>query len=135
MFGGAFRDFGAVVDDDDVVADFFDFGEDVCGEEDGFGLAEVFDEAAHAGDLGGVESFGGFIEDEDGWIVEEGLCETGALFVAFGELADRAFDDLLEAAEVDELVDALFALGAGHGVEAAGEVELFIDAHFGVEWV
>ena len=83
-------DHPAFMEDEDAVADGIDFGKEVGGEEDGVARGEGLDEGADLAHLVGIESDGGFVEDEDIGIVDEGLGEADALAVALGELADEA---------------------------------------------
>jgi len=71
----------AVVDDEDAGAGEFDFGEDVGGEEDGVVFAEFLDEVADGADLIGIEADGGFVEDEEVGVVDEGVGESDALAI------------------------------------------------------
>jgi hypothetical protein len=73
----------AAADDDDLAAGVFDFGEDVRGEDDGVVAGEGGDEFAGLDDLFGVEAGGGFIENQDLGVMDNGLGETDALAVAF----------------------------------------------------
>ena len=50
---------------------------------------EGLEELADFDDLLGVEAGGGLIEDEDIGVVDDGLGDSDALAVAFGELADQ----------------------------------------------
>ena len=67
---GAVGDDSALVDDDGAGAGGIHFLQDVGGKENGFGLAKTGDEFSDFVFLVGIESIGGFIEDEDLWVVE-----------------------------------------------------------------
>lgn len=84
-FGWGFvdEDF-ALVDDDDAVADGFDFFEDVGGEDDGFVGGHRLYQLSHFVLLVGVEAIGGLVEDEHLGVVDDGLGDSDALAVAFG---------------------------------------------------
>ena len=62
------------------------FREDMGGQQDDFSLSEFCNERADFFDLIGIKTTCGFIQDEDGRIVNEGLCQSNSLLVSFGEL-------------------------------------------------
>ena len=88
VFGVADFDEG-VFDEGDLVADAFCFGEVVGVDEDGGALGfEVEDVVADEFGCLGVEAGGGLVEEEVGWVVDEGAGDGDLLFHAFGEAAD-----------------------------------------------
>lgn len=120
-------------DDEDAGADLLDLGEDVGGDEHGAVGAEFADERAHLGDLGGVESVGGLVEDEDLGIVQDGRGEADALPVALAEVSDAAGADIAEPAAFDGSVDGGAASGSVEGVEPGAEGEVVRHTHFRIE--
>src|SRR5215510_7550601 len=75
---------GAVSEDDDVVG--FSYGGHSMGDgEDGSALGEALE--ALEDELFGVRvhAAGGFVEDEDGCVFEDGACDSDALLFAAGE--------------------------------------------------
>src|SRR5690349_20171556 len=59
----------AGLDDADGVAELFDFGHDVGGENDGFAVvAALADEARDGAGGHDVQAVGGLVENHDGWI-------------------------------------------------------------------
>jgi hypothetical protein len=91
-------------DDDDALAGLLDFGEDVGAENDGVVAGEMLQQFADLDDLLGVETGSGFVEDEDIGIVDDGLGQSDALAVAFGELADELLADVAQSATADDLI-------------------------------
>ena len=66
-------------------------------------------------------------------IAYERLCEPDSLAVAFGQLADRSFTDVLDAAFLHDMVDVRAAVRARHALEPGDEVEIARHRHVGVE--
>jgi len=81
-----------------------------------------FNEVTNFDDLARIESDGGFVEDDDGGIVNDGLGDSHPLTVAFGEFADEAFAIFDEAASIDCNVDAVGAIACGHTFNAGDEM-------------
>jgi len=123
----------AVVDDDDLVAEHGDLAEDVGGDEDGVFFAEAFDEFANGADLVGVEAVGGFVEDKEGRVVDEGIGDADSLAEALGEGFDHLAAGALEAALVEDFVEAAFEVAAAEAFDLAAEGEVFPDPHVEVE--
>ncbi len=136
--GGAqtlLQDFGrigrldfAMINDDHAPAGGLDLGEDVSAEQDGMFFAEVADEFTNLADLIRVEAVGGFVEDEELWAVDEGIGQSDALAVSFGQGGDHFFPHVGQAAQVHDFTDALAAVAAAQSFEASAEVEVFLDA-------
>ena len=78
-------------------------------------------------------SGGGFVEDEDFGVVEEGLGEAGAVAVAFGEGVDGLAGDALQEAGFDGAVDGVGFGGAGEAAHVGTEAEEAADGHAVVE--
>jgi len=121
------KDF-AFVDDDDAMADAFDDVENVGAVDDGFAFTgEGLDEGFEADGGVGVEAVEGFIEENDGGIVEKRGGDDDFAAHAFGVSAEEFFGEGLEAEieEGDELLDA-FARGIGRdAVEGGDHFEVF----------
>ena len=107
---GSFAEELAVVDDADAVAEFFDFGHDVAGKDDGFALfaaaADELDDVAGGED---VEAESGFVEDHDGGIVNDAACDGDALFHAGGEFVAACVLEFSDAEGLNELVTVFVA--------------------------
>ena len=124
----------AVDEDCHPVADEFDILKNMGGEEDGLALLfEAEDDVAEFFAADGIEAAHGFVEDEHGRIVEEGLGESGALEHAAGVLAEAAMLDLGELDRLQHLVDAGALPGAGYGAEVGAELEEFASGEVVVE--
>jgi hypothetical protein len=124
----------ATVVDYDAVADVFDIGEEVAAEDDGGsavgeGDNEIFDFAA----ADGVEAGGGFIEDDEFRVIDEGLGEADTALHALGEFPDEAAVDIIEADHFEELCATAVAFGGGQVEEAAEEVDGFPGVEVAVE--
>ena len=123
-------------DDRHAVAGVLDFWQDVRGEEDRPSLG------AHLGDhaiefllVERVQSAGGFVQDEQAWLMHKGLHQPQLLFVAVGIFA-KAFagieaQALHQAAQVGlvhapaqvaQVLDDLCAAQAGIEAEFAGQI-------------
>src|SRR5690606_39364111 len=73
--GGAIGHQLSPVDDQHPVAGYLDFGQDVRRKDDRFLATDLLDELANLDDLIRIESGGGLIQNQDGWIVDHGLGE------------------------------------------------------------
>lgn len=130
---GAVGDDAALIDDDGAGAGGGDLFEDVSGEEDGAGFAEVFNELTNFELLVRVEAVRRFVEDEDFGIVKEGLCEAGAVAVSLGESADGLASDGLEEAGLDGAFDGAPSLTSAESAHGGTEFEEALDGHVFVE--
>jgi hypothetical protein len=90
VVGAAFDD-ATVFDDEDLVG-LADGGEAVGDDEGGASLHEEVEAGLDEGFGFGVEGAGGFVEDEDARVGEDGARDRDALALAAGEL-DAAFAD------------------------------------------
>ena len=132
--GGGVGGFDAsTVDDDDLITQLGDLAEDVGGDEDGVLLSEAGDEFADGADLVRVEAVSGLVEDEEGRLVDEGVGDADPLAVALGEGFDHLAVGILEAALVEDLVEAAFEAAAAEAFDLAPEGEIFTDPHVQVE--
>lgn len=117
--------------DRDAVAHHFEFAEEVAVDEDGFALiAEVGQDVADVAAADGVDAIGGFVEEDEVGVVDEGLGEADALHHAFGVGANFAISIGGHADGIEKFARAAlagFAIDAGEsGKEfqslAAGQV-------------
>ncbi len=131
FFGGLVDEDFALVDDDDAVADGFDFFEDVGGEDDGFVCGHGLYQLSHFVLLVGVEAVGGLVEDEHLGVVDDGLGDTDALAVAFGEIFDGSVFNGVEVAFYDDVGEAVVDLVFVGDASGFGDVgKKFDDSHF-----
>ena len=138
---GAFADLGgravgdeaSARDDEDAGTGAFDLGDDVGAEEDGAVLGELGDEGAGGAHLGGVEPVGGFVEDEDGRVVDEGGGEAHPLAIALTERPDAFVGVVGEAAPVDDASDGGAAGLSGEAEQAGPIIEVLGGLEFVVE--
>ena len=131
--GAAVVDDATLVDEKQRIAHLAEFGEDVRADQDGFSfLSQDADEVFQLNAGLGIETGGGFIEDEDFWIVEEGPAETEPLPHALAKGVDEAVGESGEVGELHDFGDALNALFP-HVTEGSGEeVEILEHRHVAV---
>ena len=103
----------ALIDDDDLLADLLDFRKDVRAQDDGVIARKAFDQVARLVDLLGVKAGGGLVEDQDIWIVNDGLRKAHALPIPFGELAEELFFHVGNRAAAGNVIDSLAKCRAG----------------------
>ena len=83
----------ALGDDQDFVADGLHFGKDMGTEDDRMILPQLTDEIADLDDLQRIQAYGGFIQNDDPWVSEQGLGNTNTLAIAFGKGGNTASAD------------------------------------------
>ena len=79
----------ALVDDDHLLAGLLHFGQNVGAENNGVIAGQAANQLAGFVDLFGIQAGGGLVENQNIGIVDDGLGQSDALPVAFGELADQ----------------------------------------------
>lgn len=115
-----------MADDAEAVAEVFGLVHHVGGEEDAFsGAAEFGDGFLDVLGGDGVEAGGGFVEDDDGGVVDDGAGEGDALFHAGGEAVVGAVGVFGDVEEGEGGLDAVVDFGGGDGVELGEEAEGF----------
>src|SRR5271168_2806293 len=131
---GAFGKKFSGLDDADGVAEFFDFGHDVGGEDDGFAavaaLADELDDGARGHN---VETAGGFVEDHDWRVVDECAGNGGFLLLAGGEFVAAAVAEFVHVQAVENFFDALFEGSFVQTVEAAEIFDKFLGSEARVQ--
>jgi len=60
------------------------FGQDMGGEDHPMLITQLPDEIAYFHDLIWIQSVGGFIQNDDGRFVDDGLCDADTLLVTLG---------------------------------------------------
>ena len=123
----------AVHQDDDTVAEGLDFGKDVRGEEDGAVIGQSADQVADFHDLRRIEAHGGFVEDEELRLVQDGLGQSHALPEALAQVCNGTGQVLLKARGVDRFGEKgnLFLLG--NLAQVGHHPEVGLHREFGVE--
>lgn len=114
-----------------MVADFLDVFHVVRGVEDAaveFGADAEDNFADFVGDVG-IETGGGFVEQEEFGFVEEGLAEVDAGGFAGGELAGDALVEVGDLHHFEEFGDAFF--GFGDAVDFGEDEEVLPDEEVG----
>ena len=85
----------------------------------------VLDEVEHGAPRHHVEAAGGFIEEDDGRVVEDGAGDHDLLLHPRRELARLPFERSRQVEQPVELVDPLVDRSVAHAVQAAEVVEHF----------
>src|SRR5687768_4008187 len=124
----------AVVDDGHAAAELGDVFDDVRREDDDGVFAEVAEEIEEAHALGGVESGGGLVDDDELWIGEERDGDAEALAHAAGVAAELLLACVPEVGLVEERVDCLFArVLVGNAFEDGEVIEQSLGGHVRVD--
>ena len=97
-------------------------GGDENGEAPGGETMDLFPEIASGF---GIDAGGGFVEEEELWLMDEAGGEGETLFPAAGEFAGELLTAVREAEGFEAVVDGLGAFG--DGVDAGDEIEVFLD--------
>ena len=108
----AFGEKFAGLDDADGVAELFDFGHDVRGENDGFAVVAAFVDESSDGARGhDIKTVGGLVEDHDGGVVDESAGDGSFLLHAGGEFVATTVAEAIHIETVEDAVDTLFERG------------------------
>ena len=97
----------ALVDDEHLLAGLLHFGQDVRAQDDGVVAGQAADQIARFVDLLGVQPGGGLVENQNVGVVDDGLRQSDALPVAFGQLADQFGADVGDGAALGDFSDAV----------------------------
>src|SRR4029077_6855428 len=127
------RDQLASVDDDDLPAGLFHLGDDVGAEHDGVIAGEAFEQVPGLVDLLGVESSGGFVENQHVRVVNDGLRQSHPLAVALRKLAQEFVPHIAYRAALANVVGAAAQVGAGKAFEFADKAEVLGGLHLRVD--
>lgn len=124
-FGGiALRDGFAAVDDAKTIGQLFYFRKDVGGDDDGFAQFgfELAQDVAQVDHAFGVEAVGGFVEDNQFGLVEQGLSNSKALF----HTLRKGFDGIVSASLQSYQRKHFLHLGVAgfHAVHARTDIEV-----------
>src|SRR6266850_5147650 len=102
----------ARLDDTDGVAELFDFGHDVAGEDDGFATITAFtDEGGDGAGGHNVEAARGLVENHDRGVVDESAGDGSFLLHAGGELVTAAVAEAVHVQTDEYGINALFEGG------------------------
>lgn len=123
----------AIIDDNHPIRDHFDFRENMSGNDHRVIERETFDQFADLADLDGIETVGGFVEDEEFRLVDERIGQTDPLAVAFGKGFDHFPADAFESAGIDDVSYLAAGFAAFESFELSSEREVFTDPHVFVE--
>jgi len=102
----------SLVDDENLLTRLLNFGKDVGAQDDGVIAGETLDEIASLVDLLGVQSGGGFIQNQHIRIVNNGLRQTNALPVSLRKFAQQLLSYVGDGAAFANVVNPPGKVGA-----------------------
>ena len=100
----------SLINNDDLLAGLLDLGQDVRAQNDGVFAGKILDQIACFIDLLGIEPSRWFVENEHIRIVNDGLCESDALPIAFRQFSEKLLSDVGHGATLADIIDALLQL-------------------------
>ncbi len=137
---GAFEPVGGIIghepsagDDDDLVAQRADLGEDVAAHNDGAVLAEGLHEGSDLDDLERVESDRRLVEDDDARVAQQRLRDADPLPIPLRQVFNQAVLHASDAAFRDGALDGRRPVGRPYPLRLGNEREVFERRHVGVE--
>lgn len=131
--GGTVVDDLSLIDEKQGVAHLVELGKDVGTDEDGLALlGENADEVLELDAGFGVETGGGFVENEDVGIVKQGTPKAESLAHAFAEFVAEPVGEAGKIGELHDLGDALDSFFAAITESASKEVEILQHGHVAV---
>jgi hypothetical protein len=122
------------LDDANGVAEFFDFGHDVCGEDDGFARVATF--ANKRNDRPGshdVKSIGGLVKDHDWRVMDKRASNGSLLFLASRELIATTVAELPHIEAFDDVFDAFVQGGFIEAIQASEILDHFLRCKPGIK--
>src|SRR5256885_12189583 len=128
----AVGDDATAVDDDRSGASRLDLLEDVRGEDDRLVLAHLAYQGAHLVLLVRIEPVGGLVKDQHLRIVDQRLCEAGAVAEALRERIDRLPENVLQMAQLDDAAYRVALSLAPQAAHLGGEPQEGQHGHFRV---
>ncbi len=125
--GGAFGGDAAVVEDGDAVGELVRLFEVLGGEEDGDASGdECADDAPHGVAASGVEAGGGFVEEDDAGVADEGHGDVEAAFHAAGVGGGGFLRGIGEVEAFEEFGGDASSLGLGQVVQVGHEEHVLL---------
>ncbi len=121
---GALGHDAAAIDDHHPIADHGDLRKDVGREDDGVLAGQGPDEGADLGDLLGVETDGGLVQDQHLGVAQQRLGQAHALAIALGQLADEAALHVGDEAPGHDVGHPPLALPPRHALDLGHELEV-----------
>src|SRR6476620_6107777 len=88
---------------------------------------QAFDQFTDLDDLLWVETDGRFVQNQNGWIVEERLCKTDPLTVAPRKVADEPVPDRAQTQSLDFSRHRPGKRGTSQSMEPTDKTEILID--------
>src|SRR5256885_2431280 len=128
----AVGDDATAVDDDRSGASRLDLLEDVRGEDDRLVLAHLAYQRAHLVLLVRIEPVGGLVKDQHLRVVDQRLCEAGAVAEALRERIDRLPENVLQMAQLDDAAYRAAPSLAAQSAHLGCELEERQHGHFSI---
>ncbi len=132
-FGRTVGDHPSVIDDENPLADGFDFGQDVGRQDHGVVLSELGNELTNLDDLVGIETDGGFIEDEHRRLVNERARQTDPLAIALGEGADHLSPDIHQHAALEDVGEPFGKIRPADTLDIGAKAQVLAHPKLGIE--
>ena len=119
--------------DEHLLTDRLHLAEDMAGQNDGVGLAQLPDEFAHFDHLRRVQAHGRLVQNDDFWAAQQSLRNAHPLFIALGQAADEPGQHFFQPRPPGGTEYLLLALGTRDFFELCRKVQVLPHRHFRVE--
>ena len=116
-----------------AIAHRFDFRKDVRRQDQAVIASQILYQRADLADLVGIESDGGFVEDDHVGFMDDGLGNAHALLVPLGERTDQPAAHVAQAAAVPGTLHRRRQRTGLDLMQAACQAQVFIDLEFPIE--
>jgi len=95
--------------------------------------AQVADQLAYLDDLARVQADGRLVQDQNLRVSDQGLRETYALLVTFGQVADHSGLHVGNAHQLANFIDMALPLLLGNVFKVTDETQVFLNRHIHVQ--
>ena len=121
-------------DDEHLVTDSLHLAQNMAGQNDGVGLAQVVDQRANLDHLCGIQADGGLVQDDDLGVAQQGGGNAHTLAIALGQVADQPLLHVFQTGAAGGALDAFQAgcLGAD-AFELRHKHQILPHRHVGVQ--
>ena len=119
--------------DEHLLTDRLHLAEDMAGQNDGVGLAQLPDEFTHFDHLRRVQAHGRLVQNDDLWATQQSLRNAHPLFIALGQAADEPGQHFFQPRPPGGTEHLLLALGTRDFFELCHKVQVLPHRHFRVE--
>ena len=121
------------IDDDGTLTERLDFREDVSREDHCPVFGQPLNERANAHELLRIEATRGLVQNQDLWVVNDGLRESNALAIALREGTEEAGLPTSQTDLLHDGADSPHALGTLNPSDVGDKSQVFSDAEVFVE--